>query len=263
MKNLTIFKVSSIVHPSCADSRSKGFSVLRRNFRAPCANVPNSFWGAGLARTRMTRLGVLLVIGLCAFLPGCVRRRMTIRSNPPGAFVYVDNFPVGTTPVSTNFTHYGTRSIRLVKDGFETQTVEERIAAPWYQIPPLDFVSENLVPGEIRDHRTLSYQMQPQMVVPPDVLLDRAENLRGRAGATGMFQTSPPDTSGGFTPAPTGSGPTWAPRTPPNHGAPTQAPVAPRTPSVMPPSGPILPPARPTNEPPRFQTLPPGGQPLR
>ena len=188
---------------------------------------------------------------------------MTIRSNPPGAFVYVDNYPIGTTPVSTNFTHYGTRSIRLVKDGFETQTVEERIAAPWYQIPPLDFISENLVPGEIRDHRALGYQMQPQMVVPSDVLLGRAEDLRGRAGTTGMFRASPFDTSGSFTPIPAGTGSTSAPTLPPNLGAPTLAPVDRRTPPVMPPSSPILPPARPANEPPHFHTLPPGGQPLR
>jgi hypothetical protein len=197
---------------------------------------------------------------------------MSIRSNPPGAFVYVDNYPIGTTPVSTNFTHYGPRSIRLVKDGFETQTVEERIAAPWYQIPPLDFISENLVPGEIRDHRTLSYQMQPQMVVPSDVLLDRAEDLRGRAGTTGMFRTSPFDTSGGFTPAPAATGSSSAPTLPPNPaspnfgppnaGLPALAPLDPRAPSVMPPWGPILP-AQPGNQPPPFYTLPPGGQPLR
>ena len=188
---------------------------------------------------------------------------MTIRSNPPGAFVYVDNYPIGTTPVSTNFTHYGTRSIRLVKDGFETQSVEERMAAPWYQIPPLDFVSENLVPGEIRDHRTLSYQMHPQMVVPPDVLLGRAEDLRGRAGTTGMFQTSPLTTGGNFTPVPAGSGSTSSPTRLPDLGAPALAPVSPRSPIVMPPSGSILGPVRPANEPPSFHTLPPGGRPLR
>jgi PEGA domain-containing protein len=225
------------VYPSCATSQTKSF--------------------------RITCLGVFLVVGLCVCLPGCVRRRMTIRSNPPGAFVYVDNYPIGTTPVSTNFTHYGTRSVRLVKDGFETQTVQERIAAPWYQIPPLDFISENLVPGEIRDHRTLSYQMQPQMVVPSDVLLDRAEDLRGRAGTTGMFRTSPLYAGGSFTPPPTRSGSTSAPTPAPNLGQPTLPPVDPRTPSVMPPSGPILPPAQPGNQPPPFHTLPPGGQPLR
>ena len=109
---------------------------------------------------------------------GCVQRRMMIRSNPPGALVYVDDYEIGVTPVSSNFTYYGQRKIRLVKDGFETLTVMQSIPAPWYQVPPLDFVSENLVPGEIRDRQTFTYQLTPQRVVPTDQLLGRGENLR-------------------------------------------------------------------------------------
>jgi hypothetical protein len=42
-------------------------------------------------------------VGLLTLLAvaGCVQRRMTIRSNPPGALVYVDDYQIGTTPVST------------------------------------------------------------------------------------------------------------------------------------------------------------------
>ena len=118
---------------------------------------------------------------------------MTIRSNPPGAMVYVDDYdyPIGTTPISHNFTYYGTRKIRLVKDGYETLTVMEPIRAPWYQIPPLDFVTENLVPGDLHDQRTLSYQLAPQKVVPTEELLGRAEGLRGQAQLSGMVRTSP------------------------------------------------------------------------
>ena len=111
---------------------------------------------------------------------------MTIRTNPPGAVVYVDNYQIGTTPVSTNFIHYGTRNIRIVKDGYETLTVEQPIPAPWYQIPPIDFVAETMVPTEIRDHRTLNYQLVPQRIVPPDELRSRAEDLRARAAAPGV-----------------------------------------------------------------------------
>jgi len=121
---------------------------------------------------------VLVVITLC--LVGCVRRRMTIRSNPPGALVYVDDYEIGTTPVSVNFTNYGTRKIRLVKDGYETPTVMQPISPPWYEIPPLDFISENLIPGELRDQRMLCYQLRPQIVVPREQLLARAEDLRAR-----------------------------------------------------------------------------------
>ncbi|NQU21700.1 MAG: PEGA domain-containing protein, partial [Candidatus Nealsonbacteria bacterium] len=109
---------------------------------------------------------------------GCVRRRMTIRTNPPGAQVYVDDYELGPTPISADFTYYGDRKIRLVKDGYETATFLQPVPAPWYQVPPLDFFSENLVPGEIRDQRTFNYQLSPQRVVPSEELLQRGEDLR-------------------------------------------------------------------------------------
>ena len=111
-------------------------------------------------------------------LTGCVRRRMMIRSNPPGAMVYVDNQPIGTTPCATDFIYYGTREVRLVKPGYETLTVNQPIPAPWYELPPLDFISENVFPHKIQDYRTVSYNLVPQVIVPTEQLLGRAEQLR-------------------------------------------------------------------------------------
>jgi PEGA domain len=120
-------------------------------------------------------LVISLILIIC---PGCVRRRMTIRTNPPGAKVYVDENEIGTTPVSTNYTYYAARKITLIKDGYRTETIYERMLPPWYELPPLDFVSENLYPREIRDERVLDFQLVPQEVVPREKLLGRAENLR-------------------------------------------------------------------------------------
>ena len=112
---------------------------------------------------------------------GCVRRRMTIRTNPPGAVVYVDRQRIGVTPVSTNFTYYGTRTVELVKDGYETVTEQHKFTTPWYEIPGLDFFSENLWPFETRDERILDFQMVPQQAIPPSLVLGRAEQLRADA----------------------------------------------------------------------------------
>jgi hypothetical protein len=120
----------------------------------------------------------LLLLGVLVLTPGCVRRRLNVHSNPPGALVYVDNQQIGTTPCSVDFTYYGTREIRLVKPGFETLTVNQPIPAPWYQIPPLDFFSENLAMTKIRDNRTVSFNLAPQLIVPNEQLLDRANQLR-------------------------------------------------------------------------------------
>jgi hypothetical protein len=124
------------------------------------------------------KAALCLTLALCTLLPGCLRRRLMVRSNPPGAMVYVDNQPVGTTPCATDFVYYGTREIRLVKPGFETLTVNQPIPVPWYEVPPFDFVTENVVPRKIQDYRTVSYNMVPQVIVPTEQLLSRAEGLR-------------------------------------------------------------------------------------
>jgi hypothetical protein len=216
-----------------------------------------------LAGQQITRLIVPVLCLVC--LSGCVRRRMTIRTNPANAVVYVDDYEIGTTPVSVNFVHYGTRKIRIVKDGYETLTVEQPIPAPWYQIPPIDFVAETMVPKEIRDHRTLNYQLVPQREVPADELRARAEDLRARAATPGVVPAAanviqPPPGSG--YDSPTFSPPTEPIPTPPpsgynaypSTGAGTQPVLAP--PTNLPPSmAPQLPGGR--------QTLPQGGIPIR
>jgi hypothetical protein len=127
------------------------------------------------------RVSAIVIVLLLIAASGCVRRRLTIRSDPPGAVVYVDDQQIGSTPVSTEFTYYGTRKLKLVKDGYETLTTLQAIRPPWYQYPPLDFVTENLVPQEYRDERILEFQLQPQRIVSTQELLTRADNLRGSA----------------------------------------------------------------------------------
>ncbi len=187
---------------------------------------------------RPQRLAVLAAVALALALPGCLHRRLMVRSDPPGAVVFVDDYEIGTTPVSHDFIYYGTRKIRLVKDGYETLTVLQPIPAPWYEWPPIDFFSENFVPGEIRDYHTLSYRLTPQVVVPVDELRQRAEQLRQDAHSQGVnvagpqakFQVpnvgfpppparepylspgsppmvSPPGPLGSFTPPPSNAGP--------------------------------------------------------
>jgi hypothetical protein len=128
------------------------------------------------AAARRHRLLAMVLVLCCA--QGCVQRRMTIRSNPPGAFVYVDDYEIGVTPCSTDFVYYGTRQIRLVREGYETLTVEKRMWAPWYDWYGIDFVTENLIPFEIRDERNLDFTLIPQKLIPQEQLVANAEQLR-------------------------------------------------------------------------------------
>lgn len=126
-------------------------------------------------RLMMTFLTFALV---SASLLGCVRRRMTIRSNPAGATVSLDNKEIGKTPLTADFTHYGNRKFRLVKDGFETKEVILPVKAPWYEWPGLDFVSEVLLPGQLKDHKYYEIDMQPQRIIPQSELLGEADEMR-------------------------------------------------------------------------------------
>ncbi|HZZ26432.1 MAG TPA: PEGA domain-containing protein [Pirellulales bacterium] len=185
---------------------------------------------------------------------------MTIRSAPPGAEVYVDDYLIGTTPVSTGYTFYGTRKIRLVKNGYETLTVYQPMPAPWYDVFGADFFSENLWPGKIRDERSFDYQMNPLVMVPTEELRSRAEQLRSasimQAAAESPVIASPPGIAPSMPPA-VGS-PTLTP-TPENLPPPANAtPIGPLYPST---AGPQALPATspPGNFGPPGNYPPPGG----
>lgn len=131
--------------------------------------------------SRFTLLLAALTI-LCV-APGCVHRRLTVESNPPSALVVVDGEEIGKTPTAVDFTYYGTREIKLIKDGYETLTVHQAIPPPWYQLPGLDFFSDNFAFGRISDRRRFLYNMQPRVRGPAgsEGLIERAGSLRSEA----------------------------------------------------------------------------------
>ncbi len=157
-------------------------------------------------------------------LTGCVDRRYVIQSDPPGALVLRNGQPIGCTPVDDHFTYYGKYDFTLIKDGYETQKIEQDICAPWYEYPLIDFFTENLIPFKIRDVRRFNYQMQPVKTVRTDEVLQRAEQLRTQGQSIGAPRAIPPHT--GPAPQPTPSAPL-------------------PTPSVVPPQPPTLSPPQP------------------
>ncbi|MEZ6128535.1 MAG: PEGA domain-containing protein [Planctomycetaceae bacterium] len=129
----------------------------------------------------MSRSFLISAILLTLLPTGCVHRRVTINSNPPGALVRIDGQDIGFTPASVDYTWYGTREVQLLKDGYETQTQLINISPPWYQRFPLDFVSDNFLGTHIRDHRRFDLQMQPRL---PDIgsdVIQRGRSLRSEA----------------------------------------------------------------------------------
>jgi len=124
---------------------------------------------------------VLVAVAVLALTTGCIERRFRIESNPPGAYVYVNNVPHGPTPVDIPFVFYGGYDITLMKDGYETKNVKEFISAPWYQYPPIDFFAESVYPRQITDIRPLYYELEPLRRPNLDLLKAEGEELRERA----------------------------------------------------------------------------------
>jgi len=125
---------------------------------------------------------------LCVWLPvllacgGCVERIMKIDSDPQGARVFINDEEVGVTPAQVAFLWYGDYDIILRKEGYQTLKTHQRLTAPWYQYPPLDFVAECLVPKTIRDVRVLpTYALEPASTPLPRDVVQRAVELRAQA----------------------------------------------------------------------------------
>ena len=140
--------------------------------------------------------GLLLMMSGGTALLGCVERKMLIRSDPPGAPVWVDEQCVGDTPLEYPFAHYGARRVRVGPvrdaDGNVEYTEKERVAlieAPWYETFPLDFFFEVVYPGRLTDVHDLGvFELEPVGADPErhgpervQQVLDRAEEFRKRA----------------------------------------------------------------------------------
>ncbi|HOQ88291.1 MAG TPA: PEGA domain-containing protein [Phycisphaerae bacterium] len=129
---------------------------------------------------RRASVGILAAAVLAGGLTGCVRRTVTIRTDPQGATVHLNDQTIGTTPVSTDFTWYGDYDVVIRKEGYQTLSTHERIDAPWYELPGLDFISEVLVPWTIHDQRELTYTLEPAKPVDAEQLLEEAKQMRDR-----------------------------------------------------------------------------------
>ncbi|HEV2292393.1 MAG TPA: PEGA domain-containing protein [Tepidisphaeraceae bacterium] len=132
-------------------------------------------------RANHAKFSVLLALVLA--MGGCVQRQLTVTTNPPGALVHLNGQEFGRTPVTRDFTWYGTYDVTLRRDGYETKKTTGKVIAPWWQWVPFDLFAE-LLP--LTDRRTLHYTLQPSTdeAADPQRMLDRAEALRGQLQST-------------------------------------------------------------------------------
>lgn len=144
--------------------------------------------GKRFVPTQLRIVGLLLMLlPLC----GCMSRRITVRTEPSGAIVEMNGERLGVSPVSTNFTYYGTNEFKLSMPGYETQVIQQPTPPPWYQVPPLDFISDNFLPFRVRDHRQFNYVLTPRdslQELDEQGLRSRGENFRSQSQSGGAGQ---------------------------------------------------------------------------
>ncbi len=132
----------------------------------------------------MRRTGILLPLALALLSQtGCVERFLAIHSDPPGAAVYLDGEKVGTTPCEVTYTWYGTRDLILELRGYTLIRQQVVLNPPWWQIIPLDFITDIIIPFTIRDQMAVSYTMEtaPVSREEVDAVLQKADELRKKA----------------------------------------------------------------------------------
>jgi hypothetical protein len=149
----------------------------------------------------MKRFACLMALLTISSTVGCVERRFTIYSEPPGALVYINDRYLGMTPVDGYLTYYGKQQFTLKKEGYDTLDVVQPYPPPWYELPGIDFVTENIWPFKVRDVRRFCYTMRPLQSIPPDDVRARAEELRARGQNIGV--PAPPRAVGPVQPPPT------------------------------------------------------------
>lgn len=119
-------------------------------------------------------------------LAGCVDRTVAIRSDPPGARVWLNDREVGRTPCEVGFTFYGRYDVRLEKEGCRPLWTSARTPMPWWEYPPFD-----LCPGRRHVRVGWDFDLEPAPAGPADdaALLRRAQDMQ-RAERDAAFEAS-------------------------------------------------------------------------
>jgi len=130
------------------------------------------------------RAATLLAAAALAAGSGCVERRLFIRSDPPGARVFVDGEVRGEAPVRVPFMFYGTREVVVRAPRHEPARILYPARAPWYEWPPFDFFSDLIVPFTIVDEHVIDFRLEPASratEADAEALRARAEGARKEA----------------------------------------------------------------------------------
>ncbi len=137
---------------------------------------------------RSILIPLLMLPLLCT---SCVRRTISIVTEPPGALVWLNDREVGRTPIEVEFLYYGTYDVRIVKDGYEPLITSGKADAPLWDVVGIDLAAE-LMPLDFHSRVEWMYQLEP-LTNDEAGLIQRARDLRTQLDAPGTAETTKSD----------------------------------------------------------------------
>lgn len=176
--------------------------------------------------------GLIAAVALTG-LSGCLKRTISITTEPEGALVWLNDVEVGRTPLETDFTFYGTYDVRIRREGYEPIVTSAKASAPPQEWPGVDLAAE-AIPVTLSNTVRWHWVLTPRQEVTMDKaqseasVVERARELRSRATPATTESAAPaqepaptsPDPAPASEPAPA----TASPSAPP---APEPAPATP------------------------------------
>jgi hypothetical protein len=124
-------------------------------------------------RTTLALLTIVLLAGGC----GSVQRELTIKSEPAGAIVLLNDEEIGTSPVTVAFNWYGDYRVRLSHDGHETLSTHRLLEAPWYDYFPFD-LARILIPARTTDKYEWNFELKESVPPTREQLIKAATQMR-------------------------------------------------------------------------------------
>ncbi len=127
------------------------------------------------------RYVLLLLFASCSL--GCVKRTISITTNPPGALVWINDREIGRTPVDFPFTYHGEYDVRIERDGSEPVMTSAWTDRPVWDASFVDFVAE-IAPVNLHSKTVWHFELSPPNN-DQELLLKRANTLRSYTSGVG------------------------------------------------------------------------------
>jgi hypothetical protein len=152
---------------------------MRAAHEHPHPMSPGRAEGIAAAGCRTICRLLLAATVLSAALAGCISRTIEVRSDPPGARVYLDGEEMGRTPVSRPFLEYGSHRLLVAREEHEPVSEVISLTAPWWCWFPFDLFVE-LWPAKVVDTHEFAYALAKSGAPEAnlDQLLDTMDKLR-------------------------------------------------------------------------------------